>query len=212
VSRPWDNGDPALDWEGYFIPGTGVLRNRVGATTAATLRDAENDLVEARVIELRETPRLLGSRTYDLGYLQSIHRHLFQDVYEWAGDLRTVGLEKGGEAFSPPGNIRQAMDHAAATIDELDRLRGVGPNHLAGKVAYIYDYVNFAHPFREGNGRCTREFFDLLLAERRSGLDWELVESAELYAACHEARANGNLRGLVAMFERILDDEPAYFF
>jgi cell filamentation protein len=68
------------------------LRNRVGAQTLDELRDAENDLVEARVIELRETPDLVGERTYDLAYLGAIHRQLFQDVYTWAGDLRTVGI------------------------------------------------------------------------------------------------------------------------
>jgi len=63
----WDTGDLEHNWQGYFIPGTPVLRNRVGAHTLDELRDAENDLVEARVIELRETPDLLGDRTYDGG-------------------------------------------------------------------------------------------------------------------------------------------------
>lgn len=101
MPHPWDTGDIERNWQGYFVPGTSLLRNRVGARTADELRDAENDLVETRLIELREDPNLVGQRSYDLDYLQRIHQHLFQDVYEWAGDLRTVGIEKGGESFCP---------------------------------------------------------------------------------------------------------------
>ncbi|MDG5486950.1 Fic/DOC family protein [Mycolicibacterium gadium] len=192
------------------MPGTPVLRNRVGAQTPDELQDAENDLVEARVIELRETADLLGERTYDLVYLCAIHRQLFQDVYAWAGDLRTVGIEKGDESFCPPGSISQPMAHVAAEIHRLKRLKAVPQADLAQTVAYLYDYTNFAHPFREGNGRATREFFDLLLSERGAGLDWEKTDQAELYRACHAARADSDLSELIAMFAKILDDEPAY--
>jgi cell filamentation protein len=140
----WDTGDLERNWQGYFIPGTTVLRNRVGAQTLDQLRDAENDLVEARVIELRETPDLLGDRTYDLAYLCAIHRQLFQDVYTWAGDLRTVGIEKGDESFCPPGSINQPMDHVAVKIHHLRRLKDVPEADLAQTVAYLYDYTNFA--------------------------------------------------------------------
>lgn len=134
-------------------------------SVAEDLRDAENDLVEVRLIELREAPGLLGERNYDLGFLQAIHRHLFQDVYEWAGDLRTGGIEKGRESFSPPADISRPMAHVAHRLVELRRLSIVPRPKLSRELAYLYDYVNFAHPFREGNGRATREFFDLLLAE-----------------------------------------------
>lgn len=200
MPHPWDTGDHERNWQGYFIPAMSVLRNRVGARTHAELRDAENDLVEARVIELREDPNLLGDRT-DLAYLRAIHRQLFQDIYVWAGDLRTVGIEKEDESFCAPGGISRPMEHVAAEIYQLDRLRAVGEGDLAGQVAYRYDYVNYAHPFREGNGRSTREFFDLLLSERGSGLDWGKTDLEELHGACHVARANSDLTGLVAMFK-----------
>lgn len=174
--------------------------------------DAESDLVEARIIELRESPGVLGRRAYDLPYLCAIHRWLFQDVYVWAGDLRTVGIEKDDESFCPPGNIGQAMEHVAVQIADYRQLRDVREEHLPTTVAYLYDYVNFAHPFREGNGRATREFFDLLLSERGAGLDWQRVDSAELYSACHAARASSDSRGLIAMFTKILDTQPAYDF
>ena len=99
MAHPWDTGDTDRNWQGYFTPGSRALRNRIGAATHAELQDAENDLVEARVVELRENPGLLAPRSYDLRLLQAIHRQLFQDVYLWAGDVRTVGIEKGDESF-----------------------------------------------------------------------------------------------------------------
>ncbi|EHB48805.1 filamentation induced by cAMP protein Fic [Mycolicibacterium rhodesiae JS60] len=212
MPHPWDTGNLEQNWQGYFIPGTSILRNRVGAQTIDELRHAENDLVEARVLELREVPSLLGDRSYDLAYLQAIHRQLFHDVYDWAGDVRTVGIEKGDESFCPPGSIAQPMDHVASEIHRLKYLKSVPEADLARTVAYLYDYVNFAHPFREGNGRATRVFFDLLLSERGIGLDWEKTDLGELHSACHTARANSSLDGLIAMFAKILDSEPAYDF
>jgi cell filamentation protein len=210
VPHPWETGDLEQNWQGYFVPGTSVLSNRVGARTLSALRDAENDLVEARVIELRESPDLLGDRSYDLAYLRAIHRQLFQDVYVWAGDVRTVGIEKGDESFCPPGSISRPMDYVAAEVHRLKQLTAVPETDLARTVADLYDYANFAHPFREGNGRCTREFFDLLLSERGAGLDWEKTDLTELHSACHTARADSDLGGLIAMFAKILDTEPAY--
>ncbi|NLU84712.1 Fic/DOC family protein [Rhodococcus sp. HNM0569] len=209
---PWDTGDHQRDWEGYFLPGTEVLRNRVGATTLYELRDAENDLSEFRLLQLRESPDLVAPRSYDLTHLSAIHRQLFQDVYEWAGDVRTVGIEKDGESFCPPVRIRLAMQHVATEIADMGELEVVPRGGLPSKVAYLYDYVNYAHPFREGNGRTTREFFDQLLAERSLGLDWSRTESEQLYRSCHAARADSDLSGLTIMFATILDEFPAYDF
>lgn len=104
------------------------------------------------------------------------------------------------------------MEHVAADIHRLKRLTIVPDTDLATTIAYLYDYTNYAHPFREGNGRCTREFFDLLLSERRIGLDWTKTDLDELHAGCHTARTNSDLTGLISMFTRILDTDPAYDF
>lgn len=137
MPHPWDTGDLERNWQGYFIPGTTILRNRVGAQTVEELRNAENDLVEARVIELREAPDLLGDRTYDLAYLRAIHRQIFQDVYVWAGDVRTVGLEKGDESFCPPGSISQRVTgyRTAVTTPRATRPRQGSATPIARKWA-----------------------------------------------------------------------------
>lgn len=106
--RPWEVGDHDSRWNSYMIePNSNVLRNKLGVVAAEDLRSADNDLVEFRVAELRSRPRLVAP-TYDLSHLKAIHFHLFQDVYDWAGDVRTVGIAKGEGAdssFIPPLEI-----------------------------------------------------------------------------------------------------------
>lgn len=208
---PWEVGTHEERWEAYFTePGSEVLRNRVGAVTVDELAAAEDDLFEYRLLELRENPSL-SPRTFDLDHLQAIHHHLFQDVYEWAGDLRTVGIAKGGgESFMPPREIERPMAHVAQRIVETQQLRAVPAQQLPSLVAYLYDFVNFAHPFRDGNGRAQREFFAQLLSVSGHGLDWTHVEKAELHAACHAARNDDDIRALTGLFQAILNDEPSY--
>ena len=139
--RPWDTGDVDANWDGYFIPGTDVLRNRVGATTWQALADAENDLVEIRVAELRDDPSPVA-RTYDLAHLQALHRFLFQDLFEWAGELRTVGIEKGDEPFASPAEIIRPVAYIADRIARSNRLRSIASDRLPADLADMYDYIN----------------------------------------------------------------------
>lgn len=205
--RPWETGSPETRWNGYFIEsGSEVLRNLLGVEDSQVLADAENDLVEFRTAELREQPDRVR-RTFDLLHLQALHRQLFQDVYEWAGDLRTVGLAKGGgESFAPPDDLWRPVDHVVQRIRESDYLRGLAEDRIAYEVAYLYDYLNFAHPFREGNGRTQREFFGQLLAESKRSFDWQLIEMSQLHNACHVARNDGDLEPLAEVVRTVLVD------
>lgn len=211
--RPWELGDHEARWNGYLLAtGSPVLRNKVGATTAEDLRAAENDLLEFRLTELRSQSRLVP-RTYDLEHLQRLHFQLFQDVYEWAGDLRTVGIAKGegdDTSFIPPLNIERPVAHVASRIADSHLLRDIERDALADEVTYLYDYLNFAHPFREGNGRTQREFFAQLLAESGHGLDWSKVDMAGLHSACHVARVDGDTSKLRSIIAVALTDDPVY--
>lgn len=203
--RSWESGDHEARWNGYFIePGAAVLRNLLGIEDAQILADAENDLVEYRIAELREQPGLV-QRTFDLTHLQALHEQLFQDVYEWAGELRTVGLAKGGgESFIPPGNIWMPVEHVAQRILEFDFLRSAVDDQVAHEVAYLYDYLNYAHPFREGNGRTQREFFEQLLAESGRSLNWQFIDMSQLHDACHVARNDDDLKPLTSVIRAVL--------
>lgn len=211
--RPWEIGDHEARWDGYLLsPGSTVLRNKIGVVTADGLRAAENDLLEFRLTELRSSPRLV-SRTYDLAHLRSLHFQLFQDIYQWAGELRTVGIAKGDgddTSFIPPLEIERPVAHVATRIAESDCLRDIAGQDLVDEVTYLYDYLNFAHPFREGNGRTQREFFAQLAAESGHGLEWGGIQMSTLHSACHRARTAGDLTELRGIIATVLNDQPVY--
>lgn len=206
----WEVTDHQQRWDGYLVePGSAVLRNKVGATTVEDLRDAENDLVEYRLAELRERPGLVA-RTFDAQHLKGLHHQFFQDVYEWAGEFRTVGLAQGegdDTSFIPPLEIELPVAHIAQKIAESDRLRRTSDDDLVAETTYLYDYLNFAHPFREGNGRTQREFFVQLLEARGRRMAWERIEMEQLHNACHVARTVGDTRPLSQVMGIVLSDE-----
>lgn len=100
----------------------------------------------------------------------------------------------------PPLEIERPVAHAAERIRQTHHLRDVPPIDLPRETAYLYDYLNFAHPFREGNGRSQREFFVQLLNESGHTLDWERVHMSQL----HIARNEGNLSALSQIFDTII--------
>src|SRR3984893_7054218 len=86
------------EWDAYFWPNSNVLKNKAGLTHAATLRSFEYEATRQRAEQLRARP-LQGH--FDTAHYRAIHRHLFQDVYEWAGEYRTVEFWKGRSRFAP---------------------------------------------------------------------------------------------------------------
>ncbi|WP_454044667.1 Fic/DOC family protein [Cellulosimicrobium sp. Marseille-Q8652] len=137
------------------------------------LRDREDRRVEARALTLREYGL---PATYDLAGLRAIHRHLFQDVYDWAGDVRTVSIPKSRDGwFAPLDRIEDAMDVVATYLRETDNLRTLDPGDVPGALASVYDVINQTHPFREDNGRVQREFVTALARKSGHRLDWTQV-------------------------------------
>lgn len=176
MAQPWETGDEISRWHGYLLDDGKTLRNRVGATTPDDLRRAEDHLVETRALSLREHD-LPG--TYDLAGLQAVHRHMFQDVYDWAGELRTVSIRKSADTwFTPVPDIEPSMEVLAGHLRASDNLRAIDAQHVPGALATVYDIVNQAHPFREGNGRVQREFLSALASESGHHIDWTKVTAS----------------------------------
>lgn len=201
-SRPWETGDERARWEGYLDPNTGILRNLVGARTWEQLRVIEDDLVEARAHQLLERP-IEGN--YDLAHVQAIHHQLFQDVYPWAGENRTVNIVKG-QPFARLENIEPFTQHLATEISRANRLHGTSSEQFAHQLASFYNQLNDIHPFREGNGRTQRTFWDQLAMDAEKSLDWQKVHGRENDLASMEARA-GNLAPLHSMFQKIVTEK-----
>lgn len=188
----------------YRDPQTGILRNLVGARSQATLDRVEADLVLVRQLQLPEVG-IAASR--DLLELQAIHLHLFQDIYSWAGEVRTVDLRKTtGRAvpFAPWLSIRQLADNAARDLAADDWLRGLTTPDFIEKLSFHYDTFNYLHPFREGNGRAQRIFWSRVAADAGRKIDWSRVSRSMNDLACRTANEEHDLDLLVEMFNLAL--------
>ena len=198
-------------WESYFIPGTKVLKNRLGLDDAEELRILEEKFVFLRIAELDSAP---VEGAFDYAHFKAIHRRLFQDVYEWAGEERTAPtgqfMIKAGHAYYPAGpEMTKAAEKLFAGLAKDDFLRGREIDEFVAKLAELWGELNVVHSFREGNTRTQTVFFDSLATAAGYQLDVERLASdsrvrAEFIAARFHSQDTGDnaqleevLRGLV---------------
>lgn len=176
-----------------------ILANLVGADTWAELRDREDAFVAVRAMTLH-THGI--PPTYDLDGLRAIHRHLFQDVYAWAGELRTVTTSKC-EPFATPEEIASIMSHVADRVEQTRQLRGINEVAVCTELARIHHETNLAHPFRLGNGRTQREFVTALAGVSGHSIDWSTVTGDAEATALRRAR-RGDLAPLTVLYASAL--------
>lgn len=161
----------SVDWADYFWPGTTVLRNKRGITDAEVLREVEYKAVALRTATLNTAPI---TKTCDAEHLRALHGWLFQDLYVWAGHYREVPLSKFTE-FAAPERISECLQHAADLIAATS-WQDITAAHLAATMAEVYGWINYAHPFREGNGRSGRAFLDAVAGRAGRWLDYGAVD------------------------------------
>jgi cell filamentation protein len=157
-------GDP------YVYPGTAILKNRLGITDPDFLDKQERVLVALRI--RRNVPR----GNFDLDHLRAIHRHLFQDIYDWAGELRTVEISKGRQQFQFRQFIQTGMADVHRRLVQSRFLRGLSPEDFAAQAAVITGDINYIHPFREGNGRTQLQYLKQLATQAGQTLDLTRIE------------------------------------
>ncbi len=167
----------------YGDPVTGVLYNRLELRSAAALEAAEREITHAALILLDESP---VSPSYDLPHLREIHRRIFGDIYEWAGQIRTVAIAKGA-VFCLPQYVESSAAVIFRELHDEDCLRGLRHDMFVGRLAYYLGEVNALHPFREGNGRAQRAFFA------------QLARDAGFTLACQHLDAARNVEASVAI-------------
>jgi cell filamentation protein len=154
----------------YVIPGTTVLRNKLDITNQLELDRAERLLVVQRTLEGPPKGR------FDLAHLKSIHRHLFQDVYDWAGELRTVEISKEGHSFQFIRFIDTGMADVHRRLVTSSFLKGLSEQDFSEQAAKIIGDVNYVHPFREGNGRTQLEYLRQLASASGHHFDPDLLD------------------------------------
>jgi len=187
-------GDPYVD------PQTGVLRNRLGIADADELTGVESDLTVVQMVELGRRP--LPGR-YNLPHLQEFHRFLFGDIYDWAGELRTVTIAKA-DLFCLPENIASFSHGAFRALARDDFLRCRERAEFVEGLAGHLANVNAVHPFREGNGRTQRAFFGQLAGDAGYRIDWSTMDR-ETNLAASQASIRGDDAPLRAMLDQLVD-------
>ena len=150
-----------------------VLGNKLQLTSQVELNRAEEKLSKQKAKQLFESGDINNAEVGTFAGLATIHAYLFGDVYEFAGQVRDVNLAKGSFRFAPVMYLQQALEHISAM-----------PQQNFDQIVEKYVEMNVAHPFREGNGRATRSWLDLMLKkEIQQVIDWNAVDKADYLSA-----------------------------
>lgn len=168
-------------WESYFYPppDNATMRNVEGIRNSEELRRFEYGATAWRGRQLSANLFLIP-RTYDADQLRAIHGHLFQDVYEWAGQFRTVEMAKGaGRGFAEvtTGEVDRYLSDVKQLV-ETTEWDGLDRDEFGERAAIVFAYLNQAHPFREGNGRTSKVFMEHVAERSRFILDYARVTPA----------------------------------
>ena len=157
----------------YCYPGTDLLRNKADLKTHAALERFERMMVRER---MAQAPLDFGIS--DAGY-KAIHRYLFQDVYDWAGQTRTAtrwNIAKDGAEFTPAPFVSVLLKRQFQIINAEQNLRALSADDFADRAADHACQLNALHPFREGNGRTLRFFLKVLAHQAGHGFDLRRIE------------------------------------
>jgi cell filamentation protein len=186
----------------YCYPGSAVLRNILGITDAEKLDYVEREFVAYRF------EHGVPTGSFDLIHLQAIHHHLFQDVYEWAGKLRTLEISKGGSQFMFYKFIATGMADVHRRIEEAGYLQNLDAADFAAKAGEIIGDINHIHPFREGNGRTQLTYLSLLVEQAGHRIDVRKIDRDGWYAASRAAH-NADYAPMSAMIVKSIGPPTA---
>ncbi len=135
-----------------------MLDNKLGITSAPELAEAEERISKKKAIELFENGMLDKLEAGKFASLKAIHKYLFEEIYDFAGKIRTVNISKGNFRFAP-------LMYLDAALENIDKM----PQSTYDEIIEKYVEMNIAHPFREGNGRTTRIWLDCILKKEIGG-------------------------------------------
>lgn len=181
----------------YAYPGTSVLQNRLNIRDARILEAFEVEIFTLRA----EEPLPHGK--FDPVHYCSIHHHLFQDVYEWAGQYRTVRTSKSGNTFCHPEHIPAQMGGLFRSIRGGEAFAEKSRSEFLREAARFLGEMNAIHPFREGNGRAQLAFLGLIGTKAGHPFAFERIDRNAFLQAMIESFF-GKLEGLTAELGKLL--------
>jgi cell filamentation protein len=178
----------------YCYAGTDVLRNKLDIRDAAELVNFEAEISNQRAQEP------IPEGDLDYAHYCALHKHLFQDVYDWAGKPRKIRIGKGGNWFCFPENIDAEMAKLFDSLAGQDNFSGLSKSEFAKRAAHFLAELNAIHPFREGNGRTQLSFLGIIAEQAHHPLDFEKLEPNKILAAIVESFAGNedDLRQVIA--------------
>lgn len=150
----------------YIDSATGTFKNKLGISDPEVLNKAEYIASSNRARELREKP-IAGN--YDLPHLSGVHKHLMQDVYDWAGQTRTLNFSKKDSfekewttKFAPAKDLEKISKSISDELKDKNFLKNLDKETFVKELTSTYTKINYLHPFPEGNGRATQELMSQL--------------------------------------------------
>lgn len=150
-----------------------MLENKLGIVSSIELAREEERISKKKALELFENGTLDSLDAGKFSSLKAIHKTLFEDIYDFAGEIRTVNIAKGGFRFAP-------LMYLEVALENIDKM----PQSTFDEIIEKYVEMNIAHPFREGNGRATRIWLDCVLKkEIGKVVDWSLVDKEDYLLA-----------------------------
>jgi len=164
-----------------YPPDYSVLINKLDLRHADLLERAERRLVVRRILEG------IPSGDFDLAHLKAIHRQMFQDVFDWAGEIRTTEISKGGSQFQFRQYIETGMVDIYRRIKAHDNLKNLTADQFADLAGEIIGDINYVHPFREGNGRTQMQYLKQIAEQAGHSIDLTLIEKDAWMEASQKA-------------------------
>jgi len=150
-----------------------TLENKLGLTSSTDLAREEERISKKKALALFENGMLDKLEAGTFSALQTIHQYLFEEIYDFAGKIRTVNISKGNFRFAP-------VMYLQAALDNIDKM----PQSTFDEIVEKYVEMNIAHPFREGNGRSMRIWLDLIFkAELQKVVDWSKIDKEDYLLA-----------------------------
>ena len=176
--------------------GTSCLINKLGIKDDKKLKEFEAAVTFAKASEWEKEPLC---NTFDVTHYKTIHRFLFEDIYDWAGEYRTINMSKKGTSFAETEKISGLMVACFKRLKDNDYFRNNSIDKFVENIVDFYQVINMIHPFREGNGRTQRLFITQLIRLNDYDIDFSDIDSDELMIATIQA-ANGVKDNLIRVF------------
>ena len=186
----------------YCYPASMVLRNKLDIREATLLEEVESLYSQKRLTDLYTDSAVTGR--FGFRHLSRIHRYIFQDVYAWAGQIRTVRIHKGHTTFAYPEHIAAEADRIFDKLQHDRLLQGLPLPKMLERLSWYVGELNVLHPFREGNGRALRAWLRQLGQHNGLLLHFEQLEPDEWLQASIAAYT-GDLHPMQELLGRIAE-------